>query len=898
MKKKFHLTTFTTQEDLEVYQQSKNVDSVTILSFRYFKFLDIFFKKNVDILSLHWTHDHVIHLKEDAQLSVFALYDMNHDEILELWRYLNENLSKDFIQVSCFQTIVSVLFIKKLKEELHFCVNYRDLNAITVKNRYSLLLISETLNRLSRAKIFIKLNIISAFNRLQIKEEDEALIVFCTRFELFEYLIMLFDLCNESVSFQKYINNILCKHLDKFCTAYLNDILIYFDNELEHEIHVKLILRKLREANLQMNIIKCKFHVTQVSYLELIIIIKDVKMNSSKIDIIVNWLILINVKDVQSFLDFANFYRRFIYDYSRIVTSLTRFIRKDVFFVWFQKCQIAFNILKKVFTFKIILRHYNSDHKIVIEIDALNYVFEDILSQYDENEILHSVAYFSKKHNSVECNYEIYDKELMIIVCAFEKWWSELEDFIYSVEMITNHKNLEYFMSTKQLSRHQARWSEFLSKFNYRIAYYLDKIDNKSNALTRHSEDLSKERNTFDSRHQYQHQTILKTHVLDLDIVENLALDVFDIKVMKLQSQIIALDSVQLHLFSIISAFLQILVLMNLEIEEFDVEDVESQLNQDTLNLDEDSADILTQTLWKQVEINDKFTAQIIEALCNEARYHNKISLVECEEHENHLYFWERKYVLNSDKLRLRIIQLAHNSVVDDHSERAKSYELISRVYWWSNIYKYVQRFVQNCHVCTHFKLSKQWTQEWLHFLSVLERCWRDVFMNYVDSLSLSIFMNITYRYVLIFVDRFIKMRHLVLITSMKVEEVINYFYAHVWKHHDLLEFFMFDRDTQFIFDVWKHMCKMLKIDAKLSTTYHSEIDDQIERINAVMKHYLRVFVNYMQNDWAKWLSEVEFIINNASSSITLALFFLINLSQNSRLNFELFESLFENLTS
>jgi len=288
MKKKFHLTAFTTQEDLEVYRQSKNVDSVTILSFRYFKFLDVFFKKNVDILSLHQAHDHVIHLKEDAQLSVFALYNMSRDEILELRRYLNENLSKDFIQVSRSQTIISVLFIKKLEEELCFCVNYRDLNAITVKNRYSLPLISETLNHLSRAKIFTKLNIISAFNRLRIKEEDEALIVFHTRFELFKYLVMLFNLCNESVLFQKYINNTLCKHLNKFCTAYLNDILIYFDNELKHKIHVKLILRKLREADLQMNIIKCKFHVTQVSYLELIIIIKEIKMNSSKINIIVN----------------------------------------------------------------------------------------------------------------------------------------------------------------------------------------------------------------------------------------------------------------------------------------------------------------------------------------------------------------------------------------------------------------------------------------------------------------------------------------------------------------------------------------------------------------------------------------------------------------------------------
>ena len=176
--------------------------------------------------------------------------------------YLNENLSKDFIQVSHFQMIISVLFVKKLEEELCFCVNYWDLNVIIIKNQYSLSLISETLNCLSRAKIFIKLNIISAFNWLWIKEEDKILIVFHTWFELFKYLVMLFDLCNESVSFQKYINNILCKHLDKFCTAYLNDILIYFNNELEHEIHVKLILRKLRKADLQMNIIKCKFHVT------------------------------------------------------------------------------------------------------------------------------------------------------------------------------------------------------------------------------------------------------------------------------------------------------------------------------------------------------------------------------------------------------------------------------------------------------------------------------------------------------------------------------------------------------------------------------------------------------------------------------------------------------------
>ena len=304
---------------------------------------------------------------------------MNHDEILELQCYLDENLSKEFIQVSCFQMIASVLFIKKLKEELCFCMNYWDLNVIIIKNQYSLSLIFKTFNHLSCVKIFIKLDIISAFNRLWMKEDDETLIVFCTRFELFKYLVMLFDLCNEFVSFQEYINNILCKHLDKFCTVYLNDILIYLNNEFKHEVHVKLILQRLQEADLQTDIIKCQFHVTQVLYLELIIIIKEIKMNSVKVDIIVRWFTLVNVKNIQSFLDFANFYRRFIYDYSKIATSLTRLIKKNIFFVWFLKCQETFEILKKAFTSNVVLRHYNSDHKIVIEINVSNYVFKDIL---------------------------------------------------------------------------------------------------------------------------------------------------------------------------------------------------------------------------------------------------------------------------------------------------------------------------------------------------------------------------------------------------------------------------------------------------------------------------------------------------------------------------------------
>ena len=294
---------------------------------------------------------------------------------------------------------------------------------------------------------------------------------------------MFFSLCNGPASFQEYINNTFQEYLNKFCTVYLDNILIYSDNEAEHKIYVKHIFQKLKEADLQADIIKYAFHITQVSYLELIIITKEVKMDPAKVSTIINWPTLVNVKDVQSFLEFMNFYRRFIYDYSKITASLTHFIKKDVAFAWFLKCQMAFNTLKEAFISDVILYHYNPNHKIVIETDVSDYVSEDILSQYNEDGVLHSVTYFSKKHNSAECNYKIYDKKLITIICAFEEWCSEFEGSTSSVEIITDHKNLKYFMFIKQLSCHQTHWSKFLFYFNYHITYHSDKAESKSDAL-------------------------------------------------------------------------------------------------------------------------------------------------------------------------------------------------------------------------------------------------------------------------------------------------------------------------------------------------------------------------------------------------------------------------------
>ena len=184
---------------------------------------------------------------------------------------------------------------------------------------------------------------------------------------------------------------------------------------------------------------------------------------------------------------------------------------------------------------------------------------------------------------------------------------------------------------------------------------------------------------------------MLKSHILDLRIQEDLQ-NVFKLRILNLQCRIIALNLIQLHLspVQLLSLINLALMKLNTENSEPETNDSEPQLDQEILNSNEDSADVPTQTLWDQVTSCDEFASQVLKALCNEVQYNSRIPLTECENWVNSLYFHRRKYVLNSNYLYLQIIQLAHNSVADEHSERAKCYDLVSHAYWWLNIYKYV----------------------------------------------------------------------------------------------------------------------------------------------------------------------------------------------------------------
>jgi len=496
-----------------------SVDPATLLPPEYHDFLDVFSRELADILPERRPYDHKIQLQEGKTSTFGPLYGMSQDELRVLKKYLKNNLVKGFIQASSSPAVSPVLFVKKSSGGLRFCVDYRGLNAMTVKNRYPLFLIRETLDRLAKAKYYIKLDIIAAFNKLRMTYEDEWKTAFRTRYGLYEYNVLPFGLTNGPSSFQNFINDTLHDFLNVFCTAYMNDILIYSNSKKEHTQHVRQVLERLRAVGLQVDIEKCEFSVIEIKYLGLIITTHGIKMNPEKVNAVMNWAASRGVKDVQSFLSFANFYRRFIKEFFKLTGPLTVLIRKDQPFNWTQECQFAFDRLKQAFTTAPILMHYNPNLPVTVEIDASDYVVIEVMSQRDDNEQLRPVTYFSFKMLFAECNYEIYDKELLAIIRAFEEWRPELEGTLDPVEVISDHKNLEYFMSIKLLSRRQVRWSEFLSRFNFKIVYRSGELNTRADALTRRSGDLFL--NEGNSRREHQWQTVLKSKNLEIQVLTN-----------------------------------------------------------------------------------------------------------------------------------------------------------------------------------------------------------------------------------------------------------------------------------------------------------------------------------------------------------------------------------------
>ena len=469
----------------------QDVKLTSAISVSYSDYADVFLKKKASQLSIHEKHDHTIEINGEEPPHK-PLYNLSETEVNILRKYLDNILVKSWIKHSVSFMSAPVLFVSKKDEDLRLCVNYWDLNCITIKNWHSLSLISEILDWLSETKIFIKLDLKNAYHCIQIWQGNEWKTVFCTHYEHFEYMIMSFELINASVTFQIYINWALVSIVNSLCVVYLNDILIYSHNKEKHEYHVCEVLEWLCKFKLYINLKKCVFFTNSVKFLEFMMSTDDIMMDPQRVETIENRSILKNFHEVQIFLEFANFYWQFIEAYSQIASPLISLLKenknrkKTESFQWLNNIKKVFSRLKEVFMTVSVLVHFNSELKSWVKTDVSEQAITEIYTQLQKmSELWHSVTYWLRKLMSAEINYKTHNLKLLVIVETFKQWHHYLEDSWYSIEILTDHNNLWSFMKVKALNERQAWWAVKLATFNFVILHWLSKT-NSADALLRH----------------------------------------------------------------------------------------------------------------------------------------------------------------------------------------------------------------------------------------------------------------------------------------------------------------------------------------------------------------------------------------------------------------------------
>jgi len=670
----------------------------------------------------------------------------------------------------------------------------------------------ELQDRIQGAQWFTKMDLKNGFNLIRIREGDEWKTAFRTRYGLYEFKVMPFGLTNAPSTFQDMMNHVLSDILDVGVLAYMDDILVYGKTQEEHDALVKDVLERLRKNGLAVLPEKCTWSAQEVEFLGYVIGRKGVEMSPGKIEAVLAWETPRSVTEVQSFLGFANFYRRFIQDYSRVARPLTELTRKtDKEWSWTPEAGKAFQELKERFTSAPILAHFDAQQPEVIETDASDFTIGAVLSQRDDKGRLHPVAFHSRKFQPAEINYEIHDKELLAIVDAFKHWRRYCEGAVHQIQVFSDHQNLEYFMTTKVLNRWQARWAQELAGVDFRIYYRPESQNGKPDALSRCLE-----------------------YRPEKGGVENQPITTV------LRENHFAEPKREGRSFICSSARLSSLPARKWA-EEF-----RSAIRE---NGERDTA---YQKAWK--EAKEKLEAAFPG---REQRTDQKArNMLEIQ--DGLLYRRNMLWVLEGQVQQ--ILESEHDTKIAGHMGQDKTIELVRRNFWWPKMNERIIDFVQSCPECQQNKASRHRPYGLSSPLELPYTPWQSIAMDFITELPPSEGCDQLW----VVIDRFTKMAHFIPLREKTAADLAIAFAREIWKYHGLPTDIVSDRDSRFTSEVWKEFLRLSGIRPRMSTAFHPQTDGQTECLNQTIEAYLRAFVNREQDNWVSLLPMAEFAYNNS----------------------------------
>ena len=407
-------------------------------------------------------------------------YRMTPAELKELKAQLQELVDGGFIRPSISPWGALVLFVKKKDGTWRLCVDYKQLNKVTIRNKYPLPRIDDLFDQLQGAKVFSKIDLRSGYHQLRIMESDVPKMAFRTRYGHYEFLVMSFGLTNAPAAFMDLMNHVFRPYLDRFVIVFIDDILVYSRSELEHERHLGLVLQTLRRHQLYAKFNKCEFWLSRVGFLRHVVSADGIYVGPHKVEAVENWEQPTTVTEVRSFLGFAGYYRRFIEGFSKIVGPLHGLTRKGVKFECTERCEGSFQTLKKRLTSAPVLTLPEGNERFEVYSNPSYQGLGCVLMQHKR-----VVAYASRQLKKHELNYPTHDLELAVVIFALKTW----RHYLYGAtcQIFTDHKSLKYLFTQKELNLRQRRWMELLKDYDCTIDYHPGKANVVADALSRKS---------------------------------------------------------------------------------------------------------------------------------------------------------------------------------------------------------------------------------------------------------------------------------------------------------------------------------------------------------------------------------------------------------------------------
>lgn len=428
---------------------------------------------------------HKVRLLENQKPIKRTRYKETPDKAKIIRAEVDKLLELEKIRKSKSPWAFPVTLAAKKGGEKRFCIDYRDLNKVTIDDAYPLPRIDELLERYERARWFTNLDLASGYHQIEMAEEDKEKTAFICSKGLFEYNVMPFGLKNAPATFQRMMDEVLEECVDEeYVVVYLDDVMIYSESFEEHIEHVGRVLEKLKEENLIVKLKKCKFGSDKIEFLGHEIGRDGIKPAELKINKIRDMRRPETVKDVRSFVMLCSYYRKFVEDFSKIAKPLTTLTRKDEKFIWTEKCEEAFNKLKEKLISYPVLRHPDMKKGFILMTDASGEGLGAVLAQVDDEGKEYVVAYASRSLRGAEVKYPITDLECLAVIWAVQHFHKFLIGRKFVI--ITDHQPLKSMMNIRNIPKgRRGKWIMELQQYDPEIRYRSGKKNGNADALSR-----------------------------------------------------------------------------------------------------------------------------------------------------------------------------------------------------------------------------------------------------------------------------------------------------------------------------------------------------------------------------------------------------------------------------